>query len=256
MHFSYSHILHSIILITSKRECCMMKLTKSNLQQKRKGKPGCRTVCAQKCICASSPNANGRVAWSLFWYWGRGFYTTVARCTCFEILVFWGLACTMSVEAGVKNNNFLKLQIWSIFSVVLAWSRLKQCNVCGQFPTIIWRICTGLICRNFVFVKQVWKMPNQAPVPCASCASWCASYASCASWCAFWQRRDAQNLKTPTSRMRRAGNIIGKVVPAACSQTKKQSKQNDKKENINTFNPCVWNVTLCCMDFDHRSCAK
>ena len=40
----------------------------SNLQQKRKGKPGCRTVSAQNCICASSPNANGRVAWSLFWY--------------------------------------------------------------------------------------------------------------------------------------------------------------------------------------------
>ena len=27
----------------------------------------------------------------------------------------------MSMEAGVKNDNFLKLLIWSIFSVVLAF---------------------------------------------------------------------------------------------------------------------------------------
>ena len=66
MHFSYSHILHSIILITSPRECCMVKLTKSNLQQKWKGKPGYRAMSAQKCISASSPNANGRVAWTFF----------------------------------------------------------------------------------------------------------------------------------------------------------------------------------------------
>ena len=33
-HFSYSHTLHSIIWTTSTREYCMVKLTKSNLQQK------------------------------------------------------------------------------------------------------------------------------------------------------------------------------------------------------------------------------
>ena len=61
----------------------MVKLTKSNLQQKWKGKPGCRAVSAQNCISASSPNANGRVAWTFF---GLEFYTTTARCTCFDIL--------------------------------------------------------------------------------------------------------------------------------------------------------------------------
>ena len=199
----------------------MVKLTKSNLQQKWKGKPGCRAVSAQNCICASSSNANGRVAWTFFglevvvftqlqqdvhvlrsWYF-EGWH---APCP-------WKQEWKMIISSNYKFDPFFHACVRG-----QGWN-----NGCEQFPTIIWRICTGFICRNFVFVKQVWNMPSQAPVPCASCASWCASYASCASWCAFWQRRDAQNLKTPTSRMRRAGNIMGEVVPAACSQTKKQT---------------------------------